>query len=197
MLFAEPLDTLIIRDAVAGDVPQIASVLTAAFDQFHDRLLPAVFTAYMADLRTSAGDGHTIVADLKGRIVGAISYYPDPSTEALGLAGEWAALRRLAVHPSVRGSGLGLKLVRAGVEIARNARMPAIAVHVPSFMTAACHVYEQAGFHRCPNLDLPVYEWLGIDDAGGEIAVVAYWLDIARDPALLPWSIPGILLGEA
>jgi ribosomal protein S18 acetylase RimI-like enzyme len=120
------------------------------------------------------------VAELSGEIVGSVQFYPDASTEGLGLPSEGAGFRKLAVRPQARGRSIGRMLVEACFERAFTNRAAAIGIHTASFMEAARRLYASMGFRRCPQYDLQASQILGLESGATDIAAIAYRLDLPR-----------------
>ena len=78
------------------------------------------------------------IAEMDGQNVGCVFLVKD--TEAI------ARLRLLLVDPVARGRGLGTKLTDECVRFARGCGYQGITLWTHSVLTAARHVYEQAGF---------------------------------------------------
>lgn len=171
----------LIRQATPGEIPQIESVTAAAYTRFRNDVPAAIFKTYMDDMRQFAArwdDTQVLVAELDGRIAASVSFYADASADGLRLPGAWAGSRYLAVHPDVQGRGIGTKLTHACIGAAVAQGAPAVGIHTVSFMRAACKLYERLGFRRCPAFDLQASEMLSVDGAEGDLAVVAYRLDL-------------------
>ena len=171
-----------IRRAAKHEVPEIEALCVAAYEQYRDAIPPPIFGAYMEDFRNLSSrwdDAQFLVAEIDGRIAGSALLYADASSEGSGLPKGWAGFRKLAVHPSWRGRGVGRKISEKCVQMARWIGAPAVGVHTAAFMEAACNIYEQMGFRRCPEHDLRVSEILGIDDTVGDVRLIAYRLDLA------------------
>jgi predicted N-acetyltransferase YhbS len=171
----------VIRPATQREIPEIERVILAAFAEYRDEIPAAIFRSYMADLCRLADhcdEAEVLVADLDGRVAGTVSFYADASAEGLGWPKGWAGFRRLAVDPAMRGRGIGRLLTERCVDAARKLDAPTIALHAASFLKAACHIYEQIGFRRCPAYDLRAAEIMNLEGVG-DVAVIAYKLDLA------------------
>lgn len=173
----------LVRPAARRDIPEIEAVTVAAYAEFRDRIPAAIFAAYMDDLRRIAErweEAELLVAELGGRVAGTVTFYASADSEGMGLPRGWAGFRRLAVHPEVRGRGVGRALTAACVEAARRHSAPTVGIHTAPFMTSARSIYDRLGFRRCPEYDLRAAAILGLEADGGDIAVIAYRLDLTR-----------------
>jgi len=74
------------------------------------------------------------------RIVGSIAI--------TGQTNQSAQLRWFLVHPDVRGSGLGGRLLEQALEFCRAREFKSVFLWTLSDLQAAAHLYQQAGFHR-------------------------------------------------
>jgi predicted N-acetyltransferase YhbS len=182
MSHADRPATCLIRLASKREIPDIESLIVAAFAEIRDHVPPAIFDAYTKNLHRLADrwdEAEVLVAELDGRLAGTVSFYADAGSEGLGLPKEWTGFRRLAVHPVKRGHGIGRMLTRKCVDMARILGAPTIGIQTASFLKAACSIYEQMGFRRCPEYDRRVSECLDCDEDVDELAIIAYQLDFA------------------
>jgi GNAT superfamily N-acetyltransferase/quercetin dioxygenase-like cupin family protein len=171
-----------VRGAGGSDLPAARRVLLAAYQEYATALPPAVFGRYLAeilDVDGRAGNGHVLVAEHAGRVVGTVTSYDDAATEGLGWPAGWAGLRALGVEPAARGLGIGRALVEACRRRAQAAGAPVLCLHTGGFMTAAMALYERMGFRRDPAFDFDATTRLGL---GGvrPVPILAYRLDLAR-----------------
>jgi GNAT superfamily N-acetyltransferase len=170
-----------IRPAAAHEVPEIEAVGVAAYAEYWAQVPGPVFDAYLEDLHRLADrwrEAEVLVAEADGRIAGSVLYYPDASTDGLGLPSSWSGFRKLAVHPKMRGRGLGRALTEACIAVARRRKTPAVGIHTTPFMQAACRLYERVGFERCPEFDMSAAD-MGFGGAADQVRVIAYRLDLA------------------
>jgi predicted N-acetyltransferase YhbS len=134
-----PLAEYAIRPAIKREITEIEPMNVAAYLQYRGVAL-GNFDAYVGDLRQLATDwdeAQVMVAKVDGWIAGSVMFYAEAGPEAFGLLQEWAGFRKLAVHPAMRGRGLGRKLTEKCVEIAGTLGSPTIGIHTASFMKAA------------------------------------------------------------
>lgn len=80
------------------------------------------------------------IAEIGGRFAGSIFLVKKDA--------EIAKLRLLIVEPAARGLGLGKALTRECLDFARAAGYKKVVLWTQSCLSAARHIYEQAGFRR-------------------------------------------------
>jgi GNAT superfamily N-acetyltransferase len=173
----EHLDRLSIRLAVETDFEQARAVLEAAYSEYEAAFPAANWVPYLADildLEGRANESELIVAEVGGKIVGCVSYFPPGSkasypTDAVSehWPSDWGAFRLLAVDPSARGGGVGRELTLACIERTRQQGAPALGLHTTAPMSVARAMYERMGFERAPRYDFR---------PGREVLVEAYRL---------------------
>jgi ribosomal protein S18 acetylase RimI-like enzyme len=147
--------SLSIREAVPEDYEELARLITNAYREFA-QILGDDWEDYREDLADIAGraaQGSQLVAEIEGRLVGTVSYYPPRDGDPV--AGEWwwwpkgyAYLRALGVDPATRGRGVGRALTIACIERARADGAVGIALNTLSYMPAATALYEGLGFQQ-------------------------------------------------
>lgn len=121
-----------------------------------------------------AGTATVLVAELTGRVVGAVTVATRGGEWAEQAAPGEAVIRMLVVGPAARGSGVGEALVRACLEAARADGCSLVRLSSQEDMTAAHRLYERLGFVRTPAFDwspvpgldlrtyaLPLAPWCG------------------------------------
>jgi predicted N-acetyltransferase YhbS len=171
----------LIRQAAPYEAPEIEEVCVAAFSEYRSNVPPSVFDEYLDDLHRLSDHWHeaeVLVAEVGGHIEGSVLFYADASTEGLGLPPDWCGFRKLAVHPRMRGRGLGRRLTQACIDSARRRHAPTVGIHTAAFMQAARRIYDQMGFRRCAEFDLSASD-MGLGDGGGDVNIIAYRLDFA------------------
>ncbi len=105
-----------------------------------------------------------IVAEADGRVVGCVSL--------VFFDGELCEVRSLAVHPTVRGHGLGSALVRAAIDLARERGMGRVLA-----LTRSVSLFERLDFRRDLVANFPEKVWRDCEpcpfkDACDEVALI-------------------------
>ncbi len=148
---------VVVRLAQPEDFDAVSAVNRAAYAEYAAFMEPERIARYLdnaGDVRSRQEVSDLLVAELDGKIVGSLTYYPPgPRSEAQRWPAEWAGLRLLAVAPSARGLGIGRLLMEASMERARSEGAPVIALHTTEMMEIARNMYERMGFVRVPEYD--------------------------------------------
>lgn len=173
------MSELTARPAREDELESARAILEAAYRQYEKALPEESWNLYLADildLEGRASASELLVAELDGRIVGCVSYYPPGSRASYPSESfsehwpsEWAAFRLLAVDPAARGHGVGRRLTEHCLERARTQGAPTIGLHTIEAMDVARAMYGRMGFERTPRYDF---------HPSGETVVEAYRLDL-------------------
>jgi len=150
------MSAIVVRTATAPDLDAAAAVMVAAYAEYLPPDPTGPWLAYreeIRDVRRRLGAATLVVAADAGRIVGAVTYYPDATQEGHGWPPSWAAIRLLAVDPAARGRGTGRLLTEECLRRARVARRAAVGLHTTPLMAVARAMYERMGFVRVPQYD--------------------------------------------
>jgi predicted N-acetyltransferase YhbS len=170
---------VLVRAAAPHEISEIEAVCVAAYSEYRSEVPLSVFEAYVADLRRLSDHWHeaeVLVAEVGGHIGGSVLLYADASTEGFGLPQSWFGFGKLAVHPRMRGRGLGRSLTQACIDSARRRGAPTLGMHTALFMRVARRIYEHTGFRRCAEFDLKASD-IGLGGDSGDVSIIAYRLD--------------------
>jgi GNAT superfamily N-acetyltransferase len=172
------MSEITVRVAAPEELEQARSILGAAYAEFESSFPEENWKRYLADildLEGRASESELLIAELDGRMVGCVSYFPPGSKASYPSDAfsehwppEWAAFRLLAVDPSARGSGVGRRLTEVCIERARDEGAPTLGLHTTQPMSVARGMYERMGFERAPKYDF---------HPSPQVAVEAYRLD--------------------
>ncbi|TGD96069.1 bifunctional helix-turn-helix transcriptional regulator/GNAT family N-acetyltransferase [Methylobacterium nonmethylotrophicum] len=151
------------RDLRSGDIGWIAhrqGVLYAAeygFDLGFEALVAEILAGFVRDHDPARAGAW--IAEQGGEVLGSV--FLAPSSEGT------AKLRLLYVEPAARGQGLGRRLVEACIAGARARGYGQLTLWTNDVLTAARHIYTQAGFrlvesapHRSFGQDLVGETWV-------------------------------------
>ncbi len=140
---ANSTDTpLRIRRAKPGNCLSIAYVLRKSFDEYRSSYTPEAFEATTPDadlIRMRLKEGPIWIALSYGRIVGTISAVPRSET---------LYIRSMAVTPTVKGQGIGNKLLKCVERFALKSGFKRLLLSTTPFLTNAIALYEREGFAR-------------------------------------------------
>jgi len=143
-----------LRDARSDELVIIAKLLVAAYQEYKE-FMPADrwdwYQGDMLDVRNRMADSELIVAEVRNKIAGAVTLYPEGSNN--GWPAGWAGIRLLAVHPDYRGRGIGRALIEQCILQCRERGTKTIGLHTTELMKVARGMYEQIGFKRIPEFD--------------------------------------------
>jgi GNAT superfamily N-acetyltransferase len=90
--------------------------------------------------------GEVLVAELGGRIVGAVAYVGPGVPKAEFFRTEWPIMRMLVVAPEARGHGIGRALAQECLGRAKRDGASVFALHTSELMQVALTMYQRMGF---------------------------------------------------
>ena len=162
-----------VRDAGVEDLDQVSLLIRDAYQEYQANFSPEVWERYsrdIMDVRSRLDTSELIVAENSGRLVGAVTFYPNTSpSDQGGWPAGWTGIRLLAVHPDARGMGIGRVLMDECLRRSRLLSATALGLHTTELMGIAQGMYERMGFVRVPEYDF---------QAGPEVVVLGYRLDL-------------------
>ena len=160
-----------VRDARPDDLHSVAQLLKEAYGQYSILMPVDAWQSYLQDImdvEARLSESQLIVADVDGRLSGAVTLYLKGSD--LSWPAGWAGIRLLGVHPDGRGKGVGRALMDECIRRSRVAGLKAVGLHTTTAMDVGRRLYERMGFVRVPEFDFHPSE---------DVVVMAYCLDIA------------------
>jgi GNAT superfamily N-acetyltransferase len=130
-------------DLRPGDVGSVVYLHGVLYAREHG--FDPTFEAYVAGplaefVRSGTGRDRLWIAERDGRVVGCIAI--------VAASPETAQLRWYLVDPSVRGMGLGKRLLDEAVAFSRKSGYRNIILWTVSALAAAAHLYKAAGFRK-------------------------------------------------
>ena len=162
-----------IRNARVEELDQVALLIRDAYQEYQASFPLGVWEGYSRDIMDVRGRldaSELIVAEQAGRLVGAVTFYPNTSgSKQGGWPTGWTGIRLLAVHPDGRGLGIGRALMDECLRRSRQMGAPTLGLHTTELMAVARGMYERMGFARVPEFDF---------NPADEVVVMAYRLDL-------------------
>ena len=140
------MDSVAIRPIQPADNAAIANIIRSALTEFGANKPGTVFyddtTDHLFELFSSTPKSGYFIAEKDGVIVGGAGYFP---TE--GLPGTICELVKMYLNASVRGMGLGRKMIDYVMSAAKEAGYEEVYLETMPELNKAVKVYEQFGFH--------------------------------------------------
>lgn len=138
--------SVVVCEAVPGDVPAMVALLSVLFHQEADFVPdPARQRAGLEALLATPGRARVLVARMDGDVAGMVSLQFLTSTAEGGPA---ALLEDLVVAPDRRGLGIGGALLEAARAVARTAGCTRITLLTDADNAAAKRLYARCGFRE-------------------------------------------------
>ena len=138
-----------IREYLPNDSAQVNALAVRAFEQFKNLYQDwRAFRAKIGNMSALADVGEAIVAEIEGRIVGAVAYVGPGAPKAEFFRPEWPIMRMLVVDPDSRGRGIGRALAEECLRRAKRDGASMFALHTSELMEVALPMYQRMGFTR-------------------------------------------------
>lgn len=140
------MDAVTIRPIQPADNAAIAHIIRTALTEFGANKPGTVYyddtTDHLFELFASTSESGYYIAEKDGVIVGGSGYFP---TE--GLPATTCELVKMYLNASVRGMGLGRKMIDYVLAEAKKAGYTEVYLETMPELNKAVKVYEQFGFH--------------------------------------------------
>lgn len=148
------MGAILVRRFHPADAGAVNLVARAAFAQYASDYddWPS-FIAGVGRMAELAQDADLVVAEIDGKVVGAVAHLAPGKPRSPIFPGEWSVIRMLVVDPAHRGFGVGRLLVADCLSLALRAAAPAVGLHTSPIMQSALRLYGALGFER--DRDLP------------------------------------------
>ena len=144
-------DPVLIRDAVAADIPAMVELLSQLFSIEQDFVPDADKQGRGLVLLLAHAGAHMLVAELEGRVVGMITTQTLISTAEGGPVG---LVEDLVVAEPHRGKGIGRQLLQTMETRARDTGLTRLQLLADSDNAPALDFYTQRGWRRTSLLAL-------------------------------------------
>lgn len=145
------------REAASADAPEIVALLHRAYEEYRGALDPpsGALEETESSVRALLDREDALVTVADGRVVGCVFCGLNKKDDSV----ESAWLHRLAVHPDLRGRGLGSRLTAVAEERALAAGRREMALGVRIALPANHRFYHQLGYHIVAARTHEGYAW--------------------------------------
>ena len=140
-----------VRPARPDDHPAVAELTAGVYRG--EGYSSASYEPALRDVASRAASATVLVAEVDGRLAGAVTVATRGGEWAEQAAPGEAVIRMLVVRADARGAGVGEALVRASLERARADGCTLVRLSSQEDMLAAHRLYERLGFVRTPSYD--------------------------------------------
>lgn len=145
------MGTATIRPIAASEYADVAELTAGTYRR--EGYGSPQYEPALRDVASRDATADVLVADLGGRVVGAVTVATQGGPWSEQAAPGEAEIRMLVVDPAARGSGTGEALVRACIDRARTAHCNVVRLSTEPTMSTAHRLYERLGFVRTPERD--------------------------------------------
>jgi GNAT superfamily N-acetyltransferase len=131
---------IVIRTASVADAAAISALLSESFAEFKAMYTPAGFAATVlpeSGIRARLQEGPIWVAEATSSLIGTVGVKIRP---------EAIMVRGMAVNPSARGLGIGMRLLGQAERFARDSGSRLLELYTTAFLIQAIQLYQKAGF---------------------------------------------------
>lgn len=151
---------MLIRDARPGELAQVGEIRVTAYRAGGHLSAGSRYEPRLRELGADGAADVLVAVTDQASVVGTVTLQVWPATgEFVRAAGE-AEIRALAVAPEAQGAGIGVALLLAIIERARERSVRHLLLQTQPDMVAAQRMYVRAGFDRLPDRDREQYELL-------------------------------------
>lgn len=136
-----------LREFLLSDADQVNALAVHAFEQYQASYTDwPTFRSRIDHMSALAQTGELVVAEVDGRVVGAVVYVGPGVAKADFFEPQWPIMRMLVVEPQARGQGVGKALAQECIARAQRDGANTFALHTSELMTVALPMYLRMGF---------------------------------------------------
>lgn len=169
---SDPTDGLVVRLVQPDEYDEVAALSLRAYELEYD--ISAEYRASILAVAERAAEHEVWVAAdaASGALLGAVATpRPGRTISPLARPGE-LDFRLLAVDPSARGRGVGARLTRHVIELARQRRLDRVVMNSGPQMVGAHALYGKLGFTRLYDREREIV------DGGRRFRLLAFTIDV-------------------
>jgi putative acetyltransferase len=137
------MEKLRLREAANSDADMVRELVFTILTDYGLKPDPATTDSDLADIEGSyfsRGGAFYVYEDSEGAVVGSTGLYP--------MEEKTCELRKMYLHPEMRGLGLGKKLLEFSLDEARNRGFRRVVLETASVLQEAVQLYRDYGFRE-------------------------------------------------